>query len=158
MKGYDCESKSKRPPPEIRSIQIKESRSRKRKRNSNESEVPVENEPFVEDETLLEENTELDYVASAFPADTDHEASFLVESATQTECLSQVKEKRKYFIDQATCSKNCYRYKDVTRSKLDLVFEFLEPKATEIGLWKGSKNTKNSPKKNEQLIQKKEKK
>ena len=69
-----------------------------------------------------------------------------------------MKEKRKYFIDQATCSKNCYRYKDVTRSKLDLVFEFLEPKATEIGLWKGSKNTKNSPKKNEQLIQKKEKK
>ena len=93
MKGYDCESKSKRTPPEIRSTQIKESRSRKRKRNSDESEVPVENEPFVEDETLLEENTELDYVASAFPADTDHEASFHVESATQTECLSQVKEK-----------------------------------------------------------------
>ena len=37
----------------------------------------------MEDETLLEENTELDYVASAFPEDTDHEASFLVESATQ---------------------------------------------------------------------------
>ena len=37
----------------------------------------------MEDETLLE-NTELDYVASAFPVDTDHEASFLVESATQT--------------------------------------------------------------------------
>ena len=108
MKGYDCESKSKRPPPEIRSTQIKESRSRKRKRNSDESEVPVENEPFVEDETLLEENTELDYVASAFPANTDHEASFLVESSTQTECLSQVKEKRKYFIDQVTCLKTVF--------------------------------------------------
>ena len=82
----------------------------------------VENEPFVEDETLLEENTELDYVASAFPANTDHEASFLVESSTQTECLSQVKEKRKYFTDQVTCSKNCYRYTGVSRSKLDLVF------------------------------------
>ena len=56
------------------------------------------------------ENAKLDYVDSAFPANTDHEASFLVESATQTEWLSQVKEKRKYFIDQATCSKNCYRY------------------------------------------------
>ena len=122
MKGYDCENKSKRPPPKIRSTQIKESRSRKRKRSSDETEVPVENEPFVEDETILEENTELDYVASAFPANTDHEASFLVESATQTECLSQVKEKRKYFIDQATCSKNCYRYTGVTRSKLGLVF------------------------------------
>ena len=56
--------------------------------------------------TLLEEK-KLDYVASAFPSDTDHEAILLVESATQTECLSQVKEKRKYFIDQATCSNNC---------------------------------------------------
>ena len=124
MKGYDCESKSKRPPPKIRSTQIKESRSRKRKRSSDETEVPVENEPFVEDETLLEQNTESDYVASAlaFPADTDHEASFLVESATQTDCLSQVTDKRKYFIDQATCSKSCYCYTGVTRSKLDLVF------------------------------------
>ena len=69
--------------PKIRSTQIKDSRPRKRKRSSDETEVPVENEPFVEDETLLEENTELDYVASAFPEDTDHEASFLVESATQ---------------------------------------------------------------------------
>ena len=58
-----------------------------------------------------------------------------------------MKEKRKYFIDQANCSKNCYRYTGVTRSKLDLVFEFLEPKATEICLWRGSKNAKKSPKK-----------
>ena len=77
-----------------------------------------------------------------FPADTDHEASFLVESATQTECLSQVekirgKQKRKYFIDQATCSKSCCRHTGVARCKLDLVFEFLEPKATEIRLWRG---------------------
>ena len=153
MKGYDCESKSKRPPPKIRSTQIKESRSRKRKRSSDETEVPVENKPFVEDETLLKENAKLDYVDSVFPANTDHEASFLVESATQTEWLSQVKEKRKYFIDQATCSKNCYRYTGVTRSKLDLVFEFLEPKATEIRLWIGSKNTKKSPKKRAADIQ-----
>ena len=58
-----------------------------------------------------------------------------------------MKEKRKYFTDQATCSKNCYRYTGVTRSKLDLVFEFFEPKATEIRLWRGSNNTKKSPKK-----------
>ena len=95
MKGYDCESKSKRPPPKIRSTQIKESRSVKRKRSSNETEVLVENEPFVQDELSLEENIELDYVASAFPADTDHEAIFLVESATQTECLTHAKEKFK---------------------------------------------------------------
>ena len=94
--------------------------------------------------TLLEEK-KLDYVASAFPSDTDHEAILLVESATQTECLSQVKEKKKYFIDQATCSKNCCT--GVTKSKLDLDFEFLEPKATEIRLWRGSKNTKKSSKK-----------
>ena len=48
--------------------------------------------------TLLEEK-KLDYVASAFPSDTDHEAILLVELATQTECLSQVKEKKKYLID-----------------------------------------------------------
>ena len=46
----------------------------------------------MEDETLLEENTELDYVASAFPTDTDHEASFLVESATQTVSKSSERE------------------------------------------------------------------
>ena len=34
IKGYNCESKSKRPPPKIRSTQIKESRSRKRKRRN----------------------------------------------------------------------------------------------------------------------------
>ena len=129
MKGYDCDSKSSRPPPNIQSTQIKESRSRKRKRSSNETEVSIENGHLVEDETLLEENTELDYVASASPADTDHEASFLVESAKQTKCPSQVKEKRKYFIDQVTCPENCYRYMGVTRSCLILV---LEPKATEI--------------------------
>ena len=135
-----------------------ESRSRKKKRSSDETEVPVEYEPFFEDETLLEENTGLDYVASAFPENTDHEASFLVESATQTECLSQVKEKRKYFIDQATCSNNCYCYTGLTGSKLDLVFEFLEPKATEICLLGVSKNTKKSPKKRAADTQKQRKK
>ena len=35
--------------------------------------------------TLLEEKTELDYVASAFPSDTDHEAILLVESAKSSE-------------------------------------------------------------------------
>ena len=50
--------------------------------SSSETEVPVEDEPLVEDETLLQENIELDYVASASLADTDHEASSLVESAT----------------------------------------------------------------------------
>ena len=58
-----------------------------------------------------------------------------------------MKEKRKYFIDQATCSNNCYCYTGLTGSKLDLVFEFLEPKATEICLLRVSKNTKKSPKK-----------
>ena len=94
MKRYDCASKSKRPSPKLRSTQIKESHSKKRKRSSDETEVPVENEPFVEDGTLLEENTELDHVASAFPADTDHEARFLFESATQTVSKSSEREEK----------------------------------------------------------------
>ena len=35
----------------------------------------------------------------------------------------------------------------LSRPKLDLVFEFLEPKATEIHYWRGSKNTKTLTKK-----------
>lgn len=132
MKGYDCESESKRLPPRIRTTQIKERQSRKRKRSSDENEVVVENEPLLEDDSILQESTDFDYAASASPADTD--PSFLVNAATQTESTSQVKEERKYFIDQATCPKNCYRYTGVTRSTLDLVFEILEPKATKIRL------------------------
>ena len=44
--------------------------------------------------TLLEEKTELDYVASAFPSDTDHEAILLVESATQTVSKSSEREEK----------------------------------------------------------------
>ena len=71
MKGYDCECKSERPPPKIRS-------SWNRKRSSNENDGPIENEPLLENKTFKEENIELDYVASESPADNDHEASFLL--------------------------------------------------------------------------------
>lgn len=67
---------------------------------------------------------------------------YQIEVATQTENKSQEEEKRALFINQATCPKNCYRYTGLTGPKLDLVFEFLEPKATEIHYWRGSKNTK----------------
>ena len=79
IKGYDCESKSKRPPQRSN---LHRSRKVGQRRECEVTEVPVEDEPLVEDETLLQENIELDYVASASPADTDHEASSLVESAT----------------------------------------------------------------------------
>lgn len=97
----------------------------------------------MEDENLLKENIELDYVASACLQML--KLGFLLKQLDRR-CPSHVKEKRKYFIDQATCPKNCYRYTGVIMSKLDLVFEFLESKLTEIRLGRGSKNTKKSSK------------
>ena len=67
--------------------------------------------------------------------------------ATQTEYKSQEEEKRAYFIHQATCPKNFYRYTGLSLPKLDLVFKFLGPKITEIHYWRGSKNTKTLTKK-----------
>ena len=90
-----------------------------------------------------------EYLASLFPASTADSTvgGSKTEVATQTEYRSPEKEKRDYFIDQATRPKHCYRYTGVTKSKLDLLFEFLEPKATDIRIWRGSKNTKKSSKK-----------
>ena len=112
---------------------------RKRKHRGSGDEVPTKNVPLVEDESLSGKTNDFEYPASA---DTD-----AVEVAAQTEYKSPEKEKREYFIDQATCPKNCYRYTGVTRSKIDLLFEFLEPKATDIRLWRGTKNTKKSSQK-----------
>ena len=86
----------------------------------------------MEDKNLSKENSKLEYVAS-FPANA--EASFLAELVTQTVCPSKVNKKRQYFIDQATFSKNCYRYTRANTSRLDLVVEFLDPKFTEMRLW-----------------------
>ena len=142
MRGYDCEGKPQRPAPKIRSIESKEKKSRKRKHSGSGDEVPTKNVPLVEDESLSGETIDFEYPASA-----DTDAVCKIEVATQTEYKSPEKEKREYFINQATCTKNCYRYTGVTRSKLDLLFEFIEPKATDIRLWRGSKNTKKSSKK-----------
>ena len=103
----------------------------------------------MEGESLLGENFDFEYPASLSPAFTADSTDTIskIEVATQTEYRSSEKEKREYFIDQATCPKNCYRYTGVTRSKLKLLFEVLEPKATDIRLWRGSKNTKKSSKK-----------
>ena len=101
------------------------------------------------------ENFDFEYPASLPPASTADSTvgGSKTEVATQTEYRSPEKENRDYFIDQATCPKNCYRYTGVMR-KLDLLFEFLEPKATDIRISRGSKNTKKSSK-NKQLKQKK---
>ena len=76
----------------------------------------------MEETTLFEEIIELDYMCS-LGIHTDHEASFLVESVTQTVSESSEREK-KTFHRPRILSKNCYCYTGVTRSKLDLVFEF----------------------------------
>ena len=155
MKGYDCDSKPQRPAPKFRSTENKERKPTKRKQSCSAGQGPSENLP-LEDESLLGENFDFEYPASLSPASTADsiDAISKIEVATQTEYRSPEKKKRDYFIDQATCPKNCYRYTGVTRSKLELLFEFLEPKATDIHIQRGRKNTKESSKK-EQLKQRK---
>ena len=93
---------------------------------------------------LMTENMDLNKAPSSL-AHEDPDVS-KIEVATQTECKSPEKERRAYFIDQATCTKNCYRYTCLTRAKLDLAFEYLELKVTEIHYWRGGKNAKSSSK------------
>ena len=82
---------------------------------------------LLEDKSLLGENFDFEYPASLSAASTadSTDAVSKIEVARQTEYRSPEKEIRDYFIDQATCPKNCYRYTGVTRSKLGLLFEFL---------------------------------
>ena len=133
MKGYDCDSKPQRPTPKFRSTENKERHPTKGKRSSSADQGPSENRP-LEDEALLGENFDFEYPATLSPASTADsiDAVSKIEVATQTEYRSPEKEKRDYSINQANCPKNCYRYTDVTRSKCELLFKFLEPKATDI--------------------------
>ena len=140
MKGYDCDSKPQRPAPKSRSTENKERKPTKGKRSYSADQGPSENLP-VEDESLLGENFDFEYPAALSPASTadSTDAVSKMEVATQKKYRSPEKEKRDYFINQATCPQDCYHYTGVTRSKLDLPFEFLEPKATDIRIWRGSK-------------------
>ena len=145
MNGYDCDGKPQRPAPKFRSTENKDRKPAKRKRSYSADQGPSENLP-LEDESLLGENFDFEYRASLSPASTADStvAVSKIEVATQTEYRSP-----------ATCPKNCSRYTAVTRSKLDLLFEFLEPKATDIRIWRGSKNTKKSSKKRATEVKKK---
>ena len=133
MKGYDCEDKPQRPAPKIRTTEATEKKSRKRKQSDNDQlneGIPNNKVAFHDD--LLGENIDFD-TAPLSPNESPDTDVYQIEVATQTENKSQEEEKRALFINQATCPKNCYRYTGLTsRPKLDLVFEFLEPKATEI--------------------------
>ena len=120
MRGYDS-SKTKRPAPKLRLTENKENKSRKRRQSDTAVEVPPKKVPLVEDESLFGENIDFEHPALLSSAGTD--PIFKVDVDTQTENKSPKKEKRDYFIEQATCPKNCYRYTGVTRSKLYLVFD-----------------------------------
>ena len=129
MKGYDCDSKPQRPAPKFRSTENKERNTAKRKRSYSADQGPSGNLP-LEDDSLLGENFDFEYPASLSHASTADSTvgGSKTEVATQTEYRSPEKEKRDYFIDQATCPKNCYRYTGVTMSKLDLLFDFFGTK------------------------------
>ncbi|XP_068757672.1 uncharacterized protein [Montipora capricornis] len=147
MKGYDCDSKPQRPAPKFRSTENKERKPTIRKRSYSTDQGPSENLP-LEEESLLEENFDFEYPASLSPASTAHstDAVSKIEVATQS---IEVQRKRKEIISltKQLAPKTGTVIKGVTRFKLDLLFEFLEPKATNIRIWRGSKNTKKSSKK-----------
>ncbi|XP_068719633.1 uncharacterized protein [Montipora capricornis] len=85
-----------------------ERKATRRKRSYSADQGPSENLP-LEDESLLGENFDFEYPASLSPAstaDSTDDAVSKIEVATQTEYKSPEKEKRDYFIDQATCPKN----------------------------------------------------
>ena len=150
MKGYDCEDKLQRPAPKIRITEVSNKKTRKRKQSGNgQLNDGVEFKKVALDDDIVHENIDLD-TAPLSPASEGPVACSVVDKrdvATQTEYKSQEEEKRAYFIHQATCPKSCYRCTGLSRPKLDLVFEFLEPKATEIHYWRGSKSTKTLTKK-----------
>ena len=81
MRRYDCESKSQRPAPKIRSIESKEKKSRKRKESDSADEVQTKKVPLVDEESLLGQNIDFEYPAPLSPADTDTISK--VELATQ---------------------------------------------------------------------------
>ena len=150
MKGYDCEDKLQRPAPKIRITEVSNKKTRKRKPSGNgQLNDGVQFEKVAFDDDIVNENIDFD-TAPLSPASEGPVTCSVVDKrdvATQTEYKSQEEEKRAYFIHQATCPKNCYRNTGLSRPKLDLVFEFLEPKATEIHYWRSSKNTKTLTKK-----------
>ena len=136
-----------RPAPNIRSTEVSKKKTRKRKQSGNDQlNDGVQFKKVAFDDDTVNENIDLDK-APLSPANEGPVTCSVFDVATQTEYKSQEEEKRAYFIHQATCRKNCYRYTGLSRPKLDLVFEFLEPKATEIHYWRGNKNTKTLTKK-----------
>ena len=56
--------------------------------------------------------------------------------------ICEKRERRRLFIAQATCEKNCFRYTGITRPKLDLVFDLVKEKTENLWYWRGSVKTK----------------
>ena len=54
-----------------------------------------------------------------------------ISQQTQTDVSVSV-QKRKLFIEQATCPRNCFRYTGIEREKLDLVFNLIKDKANDL--------------------------
>ena len=94
MRGYDCESKSGRPAPKIRSTENKEKKSRKRKQSDSADELQTKKVLLVDEESLLGQNIDFEYPASLSPADND--TIHKVDLATQTEYKSPEKEERMF--------------------------------------------------------------
>jgi hypothetical protein len=142
MKGYDVkETKTERLPPKLRTTDLQQKtpkRRNKRKLSSNVLESPVPNKKQSTESENVEDVCENVYmnVKSATPAveETTNEVS---PSAKRYPAA----EKREYFIEQATCPKNCYRYTGLTRPKLDLIFSLVEQKSNSMSYWRGCIDT-----------------
>ena len=93
----------------------------------------------------------IDDVYCSAPESTNSEETPVIEVAgasnlyqeknCQTPRMYPELEKRRYFIEQVTSLKACYRYIGITRPKLDLVFGLVEEKANSLCYWRGSIDT-----------------
>jgi hypothetical protein len=148
MKGYpDNNNVKKRPPPKERAnraAKVKVNKIKRKQTTNPDGNPPVKRQTL--DSVFIEEPC-----VSAHSEDgTDNvniqekdevEVSFIhvEDKDCQTNDLRDLK--RTLFIEQATCKANCYRYTGLSREKMDLVFEFVKEKATNMRYWKGSVDT-----------------
>lgn len=177
MRGYEESCKSTRPLPKVRAA-AKPKLMRKRKvvtdDHSGQSSPPQSQKHAklsAEASSKLENEQELFHLQNTHPKVTANQSepssifekqnntegnqnsssfSPTRETGSQTE-LNSKKIKRDLFTEQATSTKNCYRYTGLSRDKLNLIYHFVEEKAHSLRYWKGSADTTIPSKKKKNL-------
>ena len=135
LKGYDSPIKCKRracPRERVPSSP----KPAKRRKVDKKQQTP--NEPCIK-------NTNIDEEAVS-EIDTGNIEDDLPDTSVnlpddENDKICEKRERRRLFIAQATCEKNCFRYTGITRPKLDLVFDLVKEKTENLRYWRGSVKT-----------------